>query len=219
MVNSKLFKKDFERLTDVFPKLNAVTLNKNPAGWLIAGEIDITDSVGQYWETFELNIFIPGSYPNCVPIIREVSSLIPREEDYHISDEGVCCIGIDHKLIKTSRKGIKLDMFIKNEVYPYLSNQLYKLNSKSNDYAGEEYDHYFSGIVQFYREELNIERPELAINIIELLLAKELPRRNDECICKRAKYKHCHLQAVEFLQHMTSDRLYKDLEGFKKMIK
>lgn len=215
MGKSKNFEKDFLEAIQFFPLLK-YSKNDKEKKWIVSGELEICDQVGDYWETFLIRIDIPTSYPYCLPTVKELSALIRRDDNWHISADGECCLDIEHRLLLLAKRGINLTCFIREKVYPYFANQIYK--QRERRYAAGEYSHYFDGVVQFYQEELNIGTPELAVMILKSIISNKLPNRNELCICGNKKFKHCHLTTVECLKCLPIKRLKEDLEGFTKLI-
>lgn len=216
MKRGKLFEIDFQKVPELFPKLKAIWNSKNQC-WVIKGYLDICDTKGVYWDTFNILIIIPESYPFCVPRVFEISKNIPRDEDWHISKEGLCCLDIDHRMMLLGSKGINIADFIASLIYPFFANQLYRINIGS--YAAGEYKHGFEGVLQFYAEQLNIKNAGTAIKILDGILSRNLPSRNHTCLCGEKKYKKCHLISTEFLLQIPKERLTKDLEEFKNVVK
>jgi hypothetical protein len=211
---SKLLESDLKKISEVFPKLNAIW-NAQFKIWLLRGDLDICDNAGDYWGTYQITILIPKGYPHCVPLVREDSAKIPREDYRHISKDGDCCLDIDHRLLHMSKKGISIVDFIKQKVYPYFANQLYY--DKHNHFAGEEYAHHFEGIKQFYRESLNLVNHDSIVSTLEFLLSGKKAERNIICPCRsKKKLKYCHLESIEFLFALGKERLLVDLDLFKK---
>ena len=215
MGSVSLFENDFEEATRFFPKLKYRKIEKGKS-WVVSGELDVSDQVGDYWGTFVIAIYLSDSYPYCVPLVKEISKVIKRDDDWHIDEDGYCCLDIEHKMLLLKKRGMNLTNFIKNKVYPYFANQIYKENE--GKYAAGEYLHNFEGVQQFYREELNIGSVELAINILQGIILKKLPERNELCFCGERKFKSCHLHSVDFLRSMPIDRLKTDLDEFSKML-
>lgn len=209
------FEEDFETALELFPKLRMIWDSQHES-WYIKGQLDICDEIGEYWDSFDIQIIVPKSYPHCVPLVKEVSRLIKRDIDWHISKEGICCLDIDHKMLFLGARGIKIRDFIRSLVYPYFANQLYRM--RTGKYAGEEFRHHFGGIQQFFSEDLKICDAETAILILEAILNNKLPGRNDPCVCRRRKFKKCHLTSVEFLSSLPKARLEMDLVEYKKVI-
>jgi len=108
MATNKKFERDFIEVANSFPKLEA-SWNAKLKMWLITGELDICDIKGVYWNTFNIVIAVPQNYPYCVPIVIEKSILIPRDIDWHISEEGICCLDVSHEgIIQYYREEHKL---------------------------------------------------------------------------------------------------------------
>ncbi len=213
MKQKSKFEIDFEEALPFFPKLNFKE-DKKKGLWIISGKIDICDQDGNYWETFDIIIYIPYSYPNCVPLVREKSNIIQRDDDWHIDNLGFCCLNMDHKLQIMSKRGINLTNFIRNIVYPYFANQLYK--KANGEYADGTYLHGFDGVRQYYSE-LNICDDGLAIKILDGIINNKIPGRNDPCFCGKAKFKNCHLKSVLILKSVTIKQLKNDLKEFKNL--
>ncbi len=217
MVVLSRFEKDFREAVQLFPKLSfRKAIKEREKVWVVEGELDICDQIGQYWGTFEVAIYLPASYPYCTPKVKELSKQIRRDDDWHIDNNGICCLDIEHRMLQMQMTGVNLTSFIKNKVYPYFANHIFKQNE--GHYAAGEFKHSFEGVVQFYREDLNIETPELAVGVLKGIMSKTLPLRNEPCLCNTKKYKNCHMQSVEFLRSLPVDRLEKDLEEFKKLL-
>ena len=215
MTRGKIFENDFQEVQELFPKLKA-KWNPENLSWYINGTLDICDTKGEYWCSFDLAIFVPKSYPYCLPIVKEVSKHIKRGDEWHINHDGICCLDIDHKMLFLAIRGINILDFIRDYVYPYFANQYYKV--KTEEYAGGEYQHHFEGIQQFYSEDLNIHDPVTATLILDAILNGTIPGRNEKCICQKTKFKKCHLNAVEYLGRIPHERLNLDLEEFRKII-
>ena len=216
MPTKSKFEKDFVAVEESFPKLSYFW-NSKSKHWIVKGELDICDIEGDYWESFNIIIGIPQSYPHCVPIVFESSKLIPRDIDWHISQEGACCIDIEHRLIAMSRKGIKINSFIREKVYPYFANQLYKLSEEK--YAGKEYSHHLDGIIQYYIEDLNLISPEIIIHFLERILSNSLIGRNKKCPCGSGKkIKDCHLDEIDTIKSIGKKKIEKDLESIKSKV-
>lgn len=185
----------------------------------LKGEIDVCDTAGNYLESFDIEIWLDNDqYPHSIPLVRERSNKIERHEDWHIDNDGYCCLDIEHELEYKAKRGIELVSFYQNDIYPFFANTLYKINFGS--YANGEYGHSFRGVEQFYDEKLQLKDHSLIIKILEAVLNNKIPGRNDRpCICGlNKKFKRCHLKCISFLQSLSKERLLKDLAGFEVMI-
>ncbi|WP_417372097.1 hypothetical protein [Gelidibacter japonicus] len=193
-----------------------INADKSNDGYLVLdGVINVIDTNGDFWNDYEVRIVIPElGYPHVVPEVYESSTKIERDDDFHISKKGKCCLDIHHKLMLEKRRGITLISFYKKYVYPFFANHQYKIKTES--YAGEEYKHDADGVVQFYKEEFNLTDCELIVKYINCSLGVFKTERNKQCpICGGPKYKKCCRITVEKLKPFGKEILKLDLEIFK----
>ncbi|MBI3134078.1 MAG: hypothetical protein HYZ14_05320 [Bacteroidetes bacterium] len=204
---------DIKRIKECFPKLKYLGTKQSR---VFVGDIDICDTQGNYWNTFRIKVVVPAFYPFAVPTLFELSRNIKRKKSRHISEDGKCCVDVDHELLHWASRGISVYEFIKLKVYPFLANQLYYDSEKH--YANGEYLHEFDGVRQFYSQKLNLDQPAIIVSILEMILANNLPGRNDGCPCGQPKFKFCHEKSVEFLKSVGAPKLISDLTEFKKLM-
>ena len=82
------------------------------------------------WGNYDIDVFVPTiNYPQVTPIVVETTKNIERSWDFHISDEGICCLSIPHKLILAKRSGINLINFYRDFIYPFFANHQFKLKT------------------------------------------------------------------------------------------
>ncbi|MBU1762081.1 MAG: SEC-C domain-containing protein, partial [Bacteroidetes bacterium] len=167
--------------------------------------------------TFNIGIAVPQSYPHCIPVIIERTEIIPRDIDWHISQEGLCCVDVSPNLIAMSKKGIHIYDFIKRKIYPYFANQIYKLSE--NKYAGKEYAHHIEGIIQYYVEDLYISDEKTILLILQRLISSPHIGRNEKCPCgSEKKIKNCHQLSVETIKSFGEERIKSDLSNINDYI-
>lgn len=216
-VTNRQLEKDIESFLEIYP---GYSFDKRPGKKYskIKGEIDICDTAGSYLDSFDIEIWLDNDrYPYTVPIVRECSTKIERHEDWHIDDDGCCCLDIEHELEFKAKKGIELVSFYQDSIYPFFANTIYKMNF--GRYANGEYNHFFRGVVQFYSKKLLLTDNLLIVKILKAVLSNNIPGRNARpCICGQdKKFKRCHLKCFDFLQCLTRARLLKDLAGFEEL--
>lgn len=216
-MNTRL-KKDLNDFLNTYYNFS-ISTDKTKDNYLVLnGAINVVDTNGDFWNDYEVRIVIPKlGYPHVVPKVYECSTKIERDDDFHISKKGECCLDIHHKLILEKKRGITLISFYKKYIYPFFSNHQYKIKTKS--YAGEEYEHDADGVVQFYNEEFNLTDNELIIKYIECSLGMLKTERNKQCpICGSPKYKKCCRITVDKLKSFGKEILKLDLEIFKSKV-
>ncbi|WGQ09017.1 SEC-C metal-binding domain-containing protein [Pedobacter gandavensis] len=216
MITKSQFERDFEDAQERFPKLR-YSWSEELKCWIIAGELDICDTKGFYWNTFDIFILVPKAYPYCVPLLIENSEIIPRDIDWHITSKGFCCYDVEHNLTVISKKGINLSSFISEKIYSYFANQLYKL--KENRYAGSEYAHHLEGVIQYYIEQHRLTNETSVINLLTAITTKTGISRNELCPCgSHLKVKNCHQKSIEDIKTLGQKRIVLDLNSITNHI-
>jgi len=195
-----------------FIEVNVEDVNKI----VVAGTIDIVDSKSIYWDSYKIAIIVnKDNYPNTIPSVMEVSEKIERDWDFHISENGLCCLNIPHKLIRLKKNGITLSDFYSEVVYPFFANHQYRLSE--GKYANGDYKHFEEGIIQFYEEEYNLTDTKIICAYLNLALGRLKAESNRKCpICGGYKYKKCCRPIVERMKVYGRDRLAADLKAFSK---
>lgn len=215
-MTNNLLERNINSFLNTYPKFKYYERPKKKCS-ILKGVIDICDVDGNYWDSFNIEIFIEKQkYPYTVPIVKETSKKIERTDEWHISEDGFCCLDIDHELEYMSKRGMNIISFYQEKVYPFFTNAMYKM--KNGDYANEEYKHHFDGVIQFYNEKLKLNNVSVITKILTSVIDNHIPGRNQFCVCgKEVKIKKCHLSSIDFLKSLPKDRLQKDLEGFKNL--
>ena len=204
---------DIKKFIEKYPKFSIVEFD-NLSFIKLQGVVDIVDLSGIYWDSYQVSILLlKKGYPHIIPSVYEVSEKIKREDDWHISKDGECCLDITHKLILLQNRGIDPISFFQNKIYPFFANHTYKL--KTGDYANGDYPHQFDGIKYFYQNDLGLTDANFIIQLLTYITTNKLPKRNDVCICNQKKFKHCHLPIVEKIVAFGLERLLEDLAFFK----
>ena len=202
------FEKDFKSVVRYFPKLSFRTSKSCPF-WQIEGKIDIQDTANAYWETFDIIIKVPKSYPYCIPEVFEKSNHIKRHPDWHIDDKGECCVDINNRLKVEAKRGINILEFVRKKVYSYFANQLYKKYHK--EYANGEYKHSPEGILQYYIEDLGFTSINEVLKVLQRLSQDTKIDRNSLCPCgSTKKTKKCHLNQINLIISSGKKTILKD---------
>ncbi len=212
--STHIFYKHFEQVQDCFPKLQLRRMKSRDA-WAVVGTLDIRGEQGEYRGSFEVGIVVSKKYPFTVPEVYELSEKIERNIDWHISSQGLCCLDMPHRLYEVTKRGIHFRDFISDFIYPYFANQLYK--KLDGNYANGEWNHGNEGIVQFYREEMDIHDSKTAVKFLNAIISNNIPGRNDPCLCGNEKFKKCtsHFNGVQRLSRLSRYQLKYDLNIFE----
>lgn len=212
---TQIIKDDIALMRERFPKLKLLNDDGKPPSF--AGVLDVCDEQGNWYGSFNIRVNAVVNYPYGVPRMFETGGQIERIADRHVNGDGSNCVAIDHVLLYRAARGLTMSAYMQEYAWPYFANQLYF--KEKGVYAAGEYAHGFAGVVQFYKESMNIRDPACATILLLSILNRKLPRRNDPCFCGSAKkYKHCHLKAAEYLQSAGIARLNADLAGFEYLM-
>lgn len=185
---------------------------------MLEGKLSVIDSNNRLWGEFEILIAIEESnYPHTIPLVFEKSQIINRDWDYHISKKGQCCLDIPHKLLKLKKRGIVLEEFFREVIYPFFAN--YHFKDATGRYANGEYKHHSEGIIQFYYEEYGLENDKLILNILETSIKGVKYEPNRKCpLCGGNKYKKCCRKIVYQLRQYNKEQLSKDFRVFEQRL-
>jgi hypothetical protein len=179
------------------------SLKYSPENNEISGELFISPT-----DSYSIRIEI-GQYPQYLPNLFETDDRIPKKADRHIyTNTGGCCLTTSAKgqiLLKTKVKSLKT--FIKEIVVPYLqNNSYYELNKK---YKTEEYPHDFQGIMDGYKDILNIKDERLIVSVISNRIQRKKIKIHDICFCQSGnKLKRC--------EQGKHDRAYREFKLIDK---
>lgn len=215
-MNSRL-KRDVSEFLDKYYKFSLVDRNRN--GYVVLeGIIDIVDAVGSFWQTsYKIQIAIPHlNYPNTSPAVKEISNHIERHWDFHVSENGICCLAIPHRLILNERGGIVLIKFYQDFIYPFFVNHQHKVIT--GKYVNGEFEHHEKGVLQFYREELKTDDLKFIKRIIETAIGKIKIGNNENCpICNSGKHKKCCKPKADGILKYGLKRIKEDLKIFESV--
>jgi SEC-C motif len=188
-----MFENQLEEIIEKYPKLYKFTSNNI---LILKGFIDVIDNNGKVWDTFEIEIHPIDKFPNAFPILFEIGGKIPRNSDWHIYDNGSCCLTVPPNETIVCKNGITVLEFIDEWVLPYLANQVYR--NLTGNFANGEYSHGVLGIIEFYEKLLVTKNENEIVKILYFILKENKPKRTNICFCgSRKKFRHCHKDVFE----------------------
>jgi hypothetical protein len=211
-----LLSKDIKEFLNIYHKFKSFKPDEFD-GLVLHGEIDIVDEKKEFWSTYKVLILIKSSYPNTIPSVIEISEIIERDWDFHISKEGICCLDISHDLILKSNAGINITNFYRKVIYPFFANHQYKI--KEDEYANGEYKHHEEGVIQYYDSTLGLTNHLFIIKLLKKAIDGKKSEPNKACpICSKTKYKKCCRPIINKLNLYGKERLIRDLSIFEKAL-
>lgn len=136
---------------------------------------------------FEVEISLPFDYPSRPPVVRELGS---RTAGFHTNPDGTFCLGAPLAVRATFRKDPTLLGFIDNTIVPFLFSFVYWKKFGNLPYG--ELSHGAKGIVEYYRDLLDIESKQDILPLIRVL-ADDDYRGHILCPCNSGlKTRYCH---------------------------
>lgn len=188
MVTRELIEQDFIEAVQAYPKLLKVYEQGNY--WHIEGSIDVFDDEGGYWDTYDVKILIPPTYPKDIPILLETGKKIIRHSDWHTSSEGVCCLATRAKIFYDLSDGISLKKWLDKFAHPFLANHQYRL--RNHKYAHEEFSHGTKGIIEGWEKITGIKNSHTILEHLRWIIGYKTQSKNLPCFCGSGKkYKRC----------------------------
>ena len=144
-------------------------------------------------DCFDIELVIPDSYPEVLPVVRETGGRI--DQDYeHLNQDGTLCLTtpIEKRLFFLEQESLL--GFVNLLVVPYLYG--YSCWKKYGQHPFGERIHGIEGIVQYYREELRLGNN---LNILAMLafLFEFGYRGHHPCPCGGGlKVRECHSETL-----------------------
>lgn len=208
MGDNMTFDAQLEEVVEVFPTLS-ITGNSERH---LVGYIDIIDTVGKHWDTFEVEIRATNEYPYRFPKIYEIGGKIPRIPDWHINGDGSCCVDVEPEEIIACMNGISVLDFLKNHGLPHLSNQAHR--RAEGYYKNGEYSHGTSGIIQYYKGILKVDDNYDILMHLKYIGTHGRPNRVAKCYCGSGdKFRHCHRDAFDRIKHIPEHIIKKHYDS------
>ncbi len=190
-----LFRQQIAEAAQVYPELK---VSVRDGVELLSGTFRVIDSEGKEWNSFQIEIKFNKAFPYRFPELKEVGGKIPPIADWHINENGGCCITIPLLEVTSCRNGITVLQFIQNHVKPYLFNQAYRI--EKGYYAHQEFAHGMYGILEYYQELFNEKDEGKVIGNLKILKSIEFGKKTP-CFCgKKAKFRKCHPEVFKIFK-------------------
>ncbi len=144
-------------------------------------------------DEFDVELHIPSTYPEDLPLVREIGYRIPR--NFHVNlDDNTLCLAAPIAIKMYFSKDKTLLGFIENLVIPFFYNFLYQ--QKHGSLVLGELSHGAEGILEFYREFFQITNDAAIIEILRILAHNDY-QGYSECPCNsEGNLRGCHGRKV-----------------------
>ena len=203
-MKNEQFESDIKVVPGLFNKLSIVVTDNEQ---FIKGELDIIDSTGRLWDTYNIEIKGSEGYPSSFPKLFEIGDSFPKIVDWHVYEfqDKSCCIDIPLNERILCKNGLNVVDYIHCFAIPYLANQTYR--KQEGYYLYGEYSHGIFGKIEFYQSRLKAKSPAELITMFDLIIKGYNPVRTAYCpFCNKVKFRKCHRDA------------FRELSGIKEFI-
>ena len=137
---------------------------------------EITDS-------YDLRIRVPGGFPRDLPQVVELQKKIPRNDKFHVNDDGTLCLGSPLRLLLKLSQRPSLSGFATHCLVPYLYAVSHKLRF-GGAFIFNELKHGTEGVIQDYLDLFGLESPEQVRRVLMLLGMKKRQANKATCPCE-----------------------------------
>lgn len=188
-----------------FPGLELIVPENEPP--LLAGSLGLRDNAGDIYDQYQVKIVASEDFSLCFPGVFEVGGRLPHNIDWHVFEDGQCCIKSVPEQIVLCKKGLSLLQFVSEQALPYFHGQTFR---ELNGYYLHERSHGEFGNLEYIVGVLKTSRPVLILQYLRFILRGYEPNRSSKCFCGSSKlYRHCHRDAYRDLRLLPEEYLIK----------
>jgi len=131
-------------------------------------------------DCYELTITVSRWYPHDLPTVKETGGRIPRDQDYHMFQNGSLCLGSPLRLHNIAVSTPELTVYAKAAIVPYLC-AISHWEETDEWFLFGELEHGAPGLLNDYANILNLDDPAGVTEALRLLGMKR--RKANKCLC------------------------------------
>jgi len=168
MANSVLHKQ-FHDLHMLFPSLELLNKESSP---LIKGllECEAQDYDVTLFLSYKIEVSIPSSYPNVLPVAKETGNKISNS--FHKNSDNTLCLGTRIDTYKIFCKDKTLLGYFRNLLIPYLF--LHEYHCRSGKMRWGQRSHFAKGVIESYQELFQTNNPLVMARLLLWVLRKRV---------------------------------------------
>lgn len=173
---------------------------------------------GEVLETYSIRISFDDNYPHSLPKVYETSGKIKPSPDTHFnSPDWHACLFVSHQRWQVWPVGSSFKRFLEIPVHNFFLGQAH--------YAAYGYwpnhrerGHGNKGIVEYYQELFDCEKPATILSLLSIEVPDVIPRQR-KCPCnKRKRLRNCHGPLLHTLRVNQDPSLLSDAIGIFRML-
>lgn len=160
----------------------------------IYGSLEIKEGA-KVLDRYAIEIHLPDSYPDSVPVVFEVGGRIPRTQDRHCFEQtGASCVLLREERWRVWPTGSSLLQFVDGPVRNYFISQA--VFERDGVWPLGQWEHGLYGQKQYYRETFGTDDLPKVSKYLEYLAAEKVKGHWD-CPCGSGKrLRNCHMSLV-----------------------
>ena len=174
--------------------------------YVIEGEFCVDAQIGddaatRIDRTFNLCMLIPASYPDSLPIIREMENKaqIPIGQSFHKNNDSSFCLGSPEELLGQLSRNPSIVAYTQECLVPYLASAIW-LKEKQIPFPQGELQHGDEGLEQDFEERYGFKlKLETIVKVFELLGEKKGKANKSLCPCGKHKLGKCGCHIRRFI--------------------
>lgn len=190
-----LFDKEKREIEAAFPQLHFHVVNDIV---FLRGSFPVVHD-GKELDRYLIEIELPKSHPESLPIVREIAGRIPRTAARHTNtSDGTACVLLPDERWRLWPKGVDLLAYLNGPLRNYFLGQI--AVDMGQPWPFGEWRHGADGIVEYYSELLKSDDLNVIVGILNCLAAKKT-KGHWPCPCRSGKrLRDCHGELVRDLR-------------------
>ncbi len=185
---------------------------------VIRGTYVVWSDEGKELDRYQVAIYLPGRYPNKLPIVKEVGGRIPRIPDRHINHDGTACVLVPEDRGRCFPPGARFSEYLSGPLHDFFLGQTYY--EREGKWPFDHWSHGVKGILEYYQALTGVTGEYTVINFVRVLSYPKL-KKSLLCPCgsnKRLQWccydKIVHLR--EIIDQVVPQRSLKMLVAMKR---
>ncbi|SKB64101.1 YecA family protein [Daejeonella lutea] len=205
-----LFKIQARNIQSLYPTLNYhEDSDVNP---FIEGRLVLRDSANNYIDAYSIRITPSEFYPLRFPFVFELEGRLPFNIDWHVFEDGRCCIKSLPEEILICKTELNISQFIEEQVVPYFFNQKHR---ELFGYYLKERSHGSQGHIEFFEDVFKTNNLNRIAKALFHISRNYKPSRVDKCFCGSSlKYRKCCREPHQTISIFSKD----EIEIFLRMV-
>ncbi|TCS87196.1 hypothetical protein EDD80_1057 [Anseongella ginsenosidimutans] len=188
-----------------FSKLELIIPENEPPQ--LSGALELENTAGDIYDQYQVKVVASDDSSTWFPGVFEVGGRLPHNSDWHVFEDGHCCIKPIPEQIILCRKGLPLLQFIQEHVLPYFHAQKFR---EQHGYYLHERSHGELGNLEYIAGVLKTQSRASMRQYLWYILHGREPSRSNRCFCgSRKLYRYCHRDAYRNLCLLPKELIYK----------